>query len=90
MSDQAWVGVAAIVFAILGGGIGWAIYIAWMASRMDTNISGLRTDVTAHKVGADAEHQRIWKSVEELSRVSQLHETRLVRIEAHHEHKQHE
>lgn len=81
MTSEAWVGVAAIIVTVLCGGTGWATYIAWMASRMYTSLSGLRADMTSHKESTKIEHQEIWKSIAELSRVSQVHESRLVRLE---------
>lgn len=82
MSPEAWVGIAALAVTGFSAIIGWASYIAWTASQMNTNITGLRADINAHKKGTDEEHQRIWKSIGELSHVSQLHETRLVRMES--------
>jgi hypothetical protein len=84
MTAEAWVGIAAIVCTLLAGAIGWAAYIAWMASQMNANITGLRIDFNAHKAVNDAEQQKIWKAVNELCHVSQAHESRLVRLEIKH------
>lgn len=77
MTDQAIVGIVAIIATILLAAVGWATYVAWMLSAMNSTLHQLRDD-----------HAKLSRAIDELYKISQLHETRLVRLEAHEQHRE--
>lgn len=81
MNSEAWVGVAAIIVTAVGGVVGWLTYVAWLLSGMSSNIRGMREDLASQKTQNTEDHKEIWKNIHELANISQMHESRLVRLE---------
>lgn len=82
MSAEAWVGAVAVGITVLGGLLGWATYVAWMLSQMNSNIKALRNEAHESKSKNASDHKELWSTVHELAKTSQAHENRLVRLEA--------
>lgn len=76
MSAEAWVGVAAIVAALLaglaGGCIAWMSKVHWMLADIRAKMEALGVHETESKV----DRKNLWEAHGE-------HETRLSRVEAH-------
>ena len=76
MSAEAWVGVAAILIALLtgvcGGAIAWASKVHWMLADIRAKIEGF----FAREAEAKEEQATLWEA-------HRVHESRLSRLEAH-------
>lgn len=79
MSPSEWIAALGLGGTFVAGAITWAWYVASTLGAMNQNIAVLSTKIKANSL----DHTELKNAVHELLRTSQLHESRITRLESY-------